>query len=205
VRGKDSVVLVCQKKVADKLIDPTSVTSMFKVNETIGAVCSGNISDAKAAMLRARHVAAEFQYKNGYSIPVHVAAGKHASNSQVYTQHAFMRAFAVFSIYAGLDDEKGPQLFMADPAGHFAGYLACAAGPKEQEANAWLEKHVKPVEKMTFEYTMETAIMCLQNVLGFDLRASDLEVAVVQAKQTKFTTLSPDQIDAHLTAISDRD
>ena len=31
VRGKDSVIVVTQKKVPDKLIDPTSVTHMFKV------------------------------------------------------------------------------------------------------------------------------------------------------------------------------
>ena len=30
VRGKDSVAVVTQKKVPDKLIDPSSVTHMFK-------------------------------------------------------------------------------------------------------------------------------------------------------------------------------
>ncbi len=31
VRGKDSVAVVTQKKVPDKLVDPSSVTHMFKV------------------------------------------------------------------------------------------------------------------------------------------------------------------------------
>lgn len=41
VRGKDSVVLVAQKKVPHKLLDPTSVTSMFRVSDRIGAVSTG--------------------------------------------------------------------------------------------------------------------------------------------------------------------
>ena len=43
IRGKDSVVLVTQKKVADKLIDPNSVTRMFKISDKLGCVMTGLI------------------------------------------------------------------------------------------------------------------------------------------------------------------
>jgi 20S proteasome subunit alpha 1 len=46
-----------------------------------------------------------------------------------------------------VDDEKGPQLFKVDPAGHFLGFKACAAGLKEQEATNLLEKAVKRAEE----------------------------------------------------------
>ncbi len=46
-----------------------------------------------------------------------------------------------------MDDEKGPQLFKVDPAGHFLGFKACAAGLKEQEATNLLEKAVKRAEE----------------------------------------------------------
>ena len=41
LRGKDSVVLVSQKKIKDKLIDPTSVTSMYQITDFIGCVMTG--------------------------------------------------------------------------------------------------------------------------------------------------------------------
>ena len=44
---------------------------------------------------------------------------------------------------AGIDEELGPQLFKCDPAGYFAGYQACAAGAKEDEAMNFLEKQFK--------------------------------------------------------------
>jgi len=139
VRGTDSAVVVTQKKVPDKLIDPTSVTHLFKVTETIGCVATGLVADAKSSIIRARHEAAEFNYQNGYDIPVDYMAQRVADVAQVYTQHAFMRALGIITIFIGMD-EKGPQLFRCDPAGHYLGYKACSAGAKEQEANNFLEK-----------------------------------------------------------------
>ena len=41
VRGKDSVCFVTQKKVPDKLIEPESVTSCYKLTKYIGVLCTG--------------------------------------------------------------------------------------------------------------------------------------------------------------------
>jgi 20S proteasome subunit alpha 1 len=68
-----------------------------------------------------------------------------------------------------------------DPAGYFAGYKACSAGTKEQEAETALEKSVKKNASMSFDETMETAVIALQTVIGADLKADDIEVAVVTA------------------------
>jgi len=205
VRGVDSVVLVTQKKVPDKLLDATSVTSLFKITDRLGVVVTGLPADAKSLVQRARMEAAEFKYKNGYEIPPNYLAKRVANVAQVYTQHAFMRALGVATIFAGIDEEKGPQLFRADPAGHYIGFKACSAGAKEQEANNFLEKKVKSNPKMDFKTTVETAIIALQTVVGSDLKAGDLEVAVVTKDNPKFTVLSETEIENHLTAISDRD
>eukprot|EP00854_Cymbomonas_tetramitiformis_P028361 gene28361-35145_t len=48
VRGKDSVCVVTQKKIPDKLIDPSSVTRLFKITKFIGILVTGmmgNIAD----------------------------------------------------------------------------------------------------------------------------------------------------------------
>jgi 20S proteasome subunit alpha 1 len=91
----------------------------------------------------------------GYEVPVHHLAKRVADIAQMYTQHAFMRALGVVTMLIAMDDEKGPQLYRCDPAGHFIGYKACAAGLKEQEANNFLEKKVKANEAMNSQETIE--------------------------------------------------
>ena len=48
MRGENCVAFVTQKKVVDKLVDPSSVTHMFQITDKIGAVMTGRDSDAKA-------------------------------------------------------------------------------------------------------------------------------------------------------------
>jgi len=247
VRGADCAVVCTQKKVPDKLLDPTSLTHLFKITETLGCVVTGLMADARSQVTRARYEAAEFKYKNGYDIPVDYMAKRVADVAQVYTQHAFMRALGVATIFIGIDDEtKQPQLYRADPAGFYLGFKACAAGAKEQEANNFLEKRVKALEAkhkeakgegkegkegkgeekgtaaagaahahaagapakepaFTYKEALENAIIALQNVVGSDLKATDIEVAVVTVANPRFTVLSEKAISDILDAISDRD
>lgn len=41
VRGKDSVVLLTEKRVSDKFIDPESVTNIFNVSPKLGCLTTG--------------------------------------------------------------------------------------------------------------------------------------------------------------------
>jgi 20S proteasome subunit alpha 1 len=57
-----------------------------------------------------------------------------ANINQVYTQRAGMRPLGIAMILVGIDEERGPQTFMVDPAGYFVGYKAVASGQKQTEA-----------------------------------------------------------------------
>jgi 20S proteasome subunit alpha 1 len=126
--------------------------------------------------------------------------------------HRLLPSFLAFhtrvsvSIFGAVDSELGPQLYRCDPAGHYLGYLACAAGFKEQEANNFLEKRIKSHPTgMTQKEAIETALLALQTVVGCDLKPTDLEMAVMTKEKPQWTTLTEGEIDAHLTAMSDRD
>ena len=110
-------------------------------------------------------------------------------------------------MFAGIDPELGPQLYRCDPAGHYLGYKACAAGFKEQEATNFLEKRVKAAsaEGMSMKEAVESALIGLQTVVGSDLKSTDLEMAVMTVDAPKWKVLTEQEIDAHLTAMSDRD
>ncbi|ESR66061.1 hypothetical protein CICLE_v10010323mg [Citrus x clementina] len=194
VRGKDSVCVVTQKKVPDKLLDQTCVTHLFPITKYLGLLATGNTADARSLVHQARNEAAEYRFKFGYEMPVDVLSRWIADKSQVYTQHAYMRPLGV-----------GPQLYKCDPAGHFFGHKATSAGLKEQEAINFLEKKMKNDPTFSYEETVQTAVSALQSVLQEDFKATEIEVGVVRSDDRVFRVLSSEEIDEHLTAISERD
>lgn len=206
VRGKDCVCVVTQKKVPDKLIDPTSVTHIYKLTPKIGMLVTGMSADARDVVQEARVIAANFRLNFGYDIPVDYLAKQVADKAQVKTQHASMRPLGVVSILCGIDDEFGPQLFKVDPAGYYVGYKACSAGAKDTEATNILEKKLKGEASFEYEECVRTAIGALQNVLSEEFKATEIEVGVARAdKGGLFETISVEEVEEHLTAISERD
>lgn len=204
VRGDDCVVFLAQKRVPDKLIDPSSVTHLFSITDGIGCVATGLLPDAKAMVRKAREMAGEFEFDNGYPIPVSYLAKRLADDNQVFTQHAYKRTAAVVLMLGAVDDEKGPQLYRVDPAGHYLGYRASAAGSKEQDAINFLEKKVKVGTALPTEEAVRLAIATMQSILSSDFKAAEIEVSVARAGE-RVAVLSEADIDAHLTVLAERD
>lgn len=207
-------------------MDASSVSNMYALTPKIGSVFTGiarewdsgerhcqlslhqthlpSAADSRAWAQKARQIAAEFEYDNGYPIPVSYLATKIADDSQVYTQYSAKRTLASYMILGGVDDEAGPQLYLCDPAGVKTGYKACAAGPKTAEATSWLEKEAKKGAPADVTAALRRALLCIQSVHGTDYKASDLEVAVATAEEP-FKLLGEEEVEAHLTAIAEED
>eukprot|EP00531_Pseudo-nitzschia_arenysensis_P007810 CAMPEP_0116130820 /NCGR_PEP_ID=MMETSP0329-20121206/8679_1 /TAXON_ID=697910 /ORGANISM="Pseudo-nitzschia arenysensis, Strain B593" /LENGTH=245 /DNA_ID=CAMNT_0003625215 /DNA_START=109 /DNA_END=846 /DNA_ORIENTATION=+ len=203
VRGKDSVCVVTQKKVPDRLMEPSSVTHLFKLTQKIGVCVTGPMADSKSMVQRARYEAGKWAFDNGYPMPVSVLSRRMADLAQVNTQAASSRPLACIGLFVGVDDEKGPQVFKVDCAGHYLPFFAAASGPKEQEAMNFLEKRATEMKEYDQDQVIRCAITCLGHVLGSDFKGSEIEVGSVQGPSGKFEVLAEDEIEEHLNAIAD--
>lgn len=89
VRGRDAAVVISQKKIPDKLIDPSTVSYIFEISENVGVVMTGSLADSCAQVARARSEAADFQYKYGYEmvLEVFLAFSSNLNSQRVHWQN----------------------------------------------------------------------------------------------------------------------
>jgi len=219
VRGKDTSVVITQKKIPDKLLDASTVTHLFSITPSIGCVVTGLLADARAQVSRARQEAAEHRYKFGYEITPDALAKRLANINQVYTQRAAMRPLGIAMIIIGYDPERGPQIFKLDPAGYFVGFLATAAGQKQQESMNVLEKKWKklagnddPAEfgaTLSKDQVIELAIETISTVHSTDYKAGEVEVGWVSLSDDKsrgqWHIMSDQEVEKHLVAYGEKD
>jgi len=206
LKGNDCAVVATQKKVPDKLLDPSTMTHLFKLTNTIGCVMTGMNADSRSQVQRARYEASNWKYKYGYDIPIHMLCRRIADICQIYTQNAEMRPLGCSMMMIGIDEEtKAPCVYKTDPAGYYCGYKACSVGAKQTEALSFLEKKFKKSDNYAVADAIQLAIQSLCTVLSSDLKPSEMEIGIVSRDNPGFRVLTEPEIEQHLTALAEKE
>ena len=179
---KEGVALVADKRLIDKMIVPESVEKIFKIDNHIGAVMSGLISDGRVLIERAQVKAQNHKVTFGEPISVYTLTKEICDYIQLFTQYGGARPFGVSLIIGGVDEK--PRLFMTEPSGIFFEYKAIAMGEHASEVMKYIEKRYK--YDMKIEDAVQLGVKALKEALKSKFNKDRVDAAIVSLKNKKF-------------------
>ncbi|MDD1658145.1 MAG: archaeal proteasome endopeptidase complex subunit alpha, partial [Methanomicrobiales archaeon] len=127
IKCSDGVVLIVDKRVATRLLEPSSIEKIFKVDEHLGVASSGLVGDARALVDRARVECQINRVSYDEAIDVETLAKKLCDHMQTYTMFGGARPYGTALLIAGVSDGE-TRLFETDPSGTLLEYKATGIG-----------------------------------------------------------------------------
>ncbi len=181
---KEGVLLLTDKRVANKLVVGESVEKLFQVDEHIGATISGFVSDGRILIERARIRAQQHRVTYDESIDVLELVRGICDMKQWFTQVGGARPFGVSILFGGVDEDGDGKLFATEPSGIFFQYKAVAVGEGEVEVNNSLSKEYK--DGISLQEGIKLAIRALKKALIKDFDVERLSAAYIDIGEKKY-------------------
>ena len=189
IKFKGGIALIVDKRITSRLIEPSSIEKIFKIDEHIGCATSGLVADARALVERARIEAQINRLTYEEPIQVKALARKICDFKQTYTQYGGVRPFGTALLIGGVDD-SGAHLFATDPSGAMMEYKATAEGEGRDAAIEYFEKNYE--EGMSKDEAIVLGLKALIYATEKKIEERAVEIGVVD-KDKKFRILSSDE------------
>ena len=194
LKYKTGVVLIVDKRISSKLIEPASIEKIFKIGDHIGCTTSGLVADARALIDRARVDAQINEITYDEKIHVKTLVKKICDFKQTYTQYGGVRPFGTALLVAGYD-ETGPRLFATDPSGALMEYKASSEGSGRNGAMSYFEEHYR--DDMNKDEAVLLGIKALHQATEEKLNPDATEIGMVD-KDIDFHILSPEETKTYV-------
>ena len=190
VKFKDGVVLIVDKRLSSKLIEPKSIEKIFKIDSHIGCATSGLVADARALVDRARIECQVNTFNYSEDLAVESLVKKICDFKQSYTQYGGVRPFGTAMLMAGID-ASGPHLYETDPSGAMMAYKAGGIGAGRNEVMEVFEKDFK--DNMTQTQAVNLGLKALSAANENNLKSEVVEIAVINPEK-EFHTLNSEEV-----------
>ncbi|AGI47339.1 proteasome endopeptidase complex, archaeal, alpha subunit [Thermoplasmatales archaeon BRNA1] len=178
IKFKDGVLLVADKRISSRLVEPESVEKVYLIDEFIGCATSGLVADARILVDEARKNAQIHKVNYGENIGVAMLTKQVCDYEQNFTQWGGGRPFGTAMLIAGADD-LGVHLFETDPSGAIVAYKASCIGVGRAVVMDLLEKEYK--DGMTCDAALKLGMKALEAAIEEAPKAESVEVGVVKA------------------------
>ena len=197
LKFKDGVILLVDKRVPSRLVEPKSIEKIYDVDEYIGCATSGLVADARILVDQARKEAQIHKITYGENISIEGLVKKICDHKQNYTQYGGARPFGTALLMAGVD-ELGVHLFETDPSGALVAYKAGCIGSGRPVVMDMFEKDFQ--DGMKFDDAMVLGLKALGAASEDKLSSSTVEVGVVE-KNRKFRRLDEKELDKFISKL----
>ena len=187
---RDGVVIVADKRVAEKLIVSDSIEKIYQVDDHIGATASGILSDGRILIERAQVIAQQHRVTYNEPITTESLVKEICDLKQLYTQVGGARPFGVAIMFMGAGEKA--HVFVTDPTGIFFEYKATAIGEAETEVKDVLLKQYK--ESINLEEGTKLAVSSLKKALGKDFDIDRIAGAYIKLEDRQFRRLTKEEL-----------
>jgi len=195
LKFKDGVVLIVDKRIASRLMEPKSIEKIFRIDEHVGCATSGLVADARILVDQARVIAQISKITYDERMGVEALVKRICDFKQNYTQYGGVRPFGTALLVAGVDDQ-GQHLFETDPSGALVSYKAGSIGAGRNVVMEVFEEEYKEDGEME-----EAILLGLKAILKATeeqtLDPKGVEIGVV-SKDQNFRQLDAAEVESYV-------
>ncbi len=193
IKAKDGVVLIVDKRVSSKLLEPSSIEKIFKIDEHIGVASSGLVGDARALVDRARIECQINRVSYDERIEVEALAKKLCDHMQTLTQYGGIRPYGTALLIAGVSDGEC-RLFETDPSGTLLEYKATGIGIGRPAAMKVFEEEYTP--DMGTKDVILLGLKALHSATEGKFDVDTVEIGVISREKPVFRKMTKEEVAA---------
>ncbi|RXE55123.1 proteasome subunit alpha [Methanoculleus taiwanensis] len=193
IKCSNGVVLIVDKRVSSRLLEPVSIEKIFKIDAHIGVASSGLVGDARSLVDRARVEAQINRVSFDEPIDVEVLAKKLCDHMQVYTQFGGARPYGTALLIAGISEDEA-RLFETDPSGTLLEYKATGIGTGRPAVMKVFEDEYR--EDLTTEDAVQLGLKALHAATEGKFDVNTVEIGIVSLEEKSFRKLERDEVKA---------
>ncbi|GMG19017.1 unnamed protein product [Ambrosiozyma monospora] len=193
----EGVILGVEKRVTSSLLESDSIEKIMEIDRHVGCAMSGLTADARSMIDHARVTSVQHDLYYDEKIGVEsltqsvcdlaLRFGEGASGEK----RLMSRPFGVALLIAGYDEDKGPQLYHAEPSGTFYRYDAKAIGSGSEGAQAELQNEFH--KSLSLEEAEVLTLKVLKQVMEEKLNSTNAQLASV-TKDKGFRIYSDEEV-----------
>jgi len=199
LKFKDGVVLIVDKRIASRLMEPKSIEKIFKIDHHIGCATSGLVADARILVDQARVIAQVNKITYDENMGVEELVKRICDYKQNYTQYGGVRPFGTALLVAGVD-ELGEHLFETDPSGALVSYKAGSIGAGRNVVMEVFEELY--AEGMAMEAAVELGLKALKKATEEEkLNPKAVEIGIVRRGEN-FRRLDDNEAETYINRVN---
>jgi len=198
VKGKDVVVLGCEKRSAMKLQDTRITPSKIGlIDNHVCVAFAGLNADARILVDKARVEAQSHRLTVEDPVSIEYISQYIAGIQQRYTQSGGVRPFGISTLVIGFDpNDTTPRLYQTEPSGIYSAWKANAIGRSSKTVREFLERNYE--ESMGREETIKLTVKSLLEVV--QTGAKNIEIAIMSVGK-KMEMMPDEEIENYVKGI----